>query len=197
MTSETPNASSSDRLIAQLRAAGLTGIPDFSATVLADLSEDDPGLHASALLEAPPEDLTGWASLLIERDNDAALCGFVGYGIQSRFFLLYWRQGPMVVLLRVAFGALEGEAASARRASGGVGLANALTREAGTIDRTGRWPSGRLLLAVSDAIGESGWCWVEAGAPVARLALDTSMDIAGAFAALDALDPDAGDGDEQ
>lgn len=197
MTPNTANPSSGDQLLAQLRAADLTEIPAFSSAIIADLSEEAPGLHASALIEAPPEDLAGWASLLIQRDNDAALCGFVGYGIQSRFYLLYWRQGPMVVLLRVAFGALEREAASARSASGGVGLANALIREAAAVDRADRWPTGRLLLAVSDAIGESGWCWVEAGAPIARLALDTSMDIAGAFAALDALHPEAGDGDEQ
>ena len=200
MSSTQSHSATSHPLEAQLRDAGLTETPRFTAAVIAELSEEAPGLHSSALIEASPDDLSGWASLLMDRDDDAALCGFFGYGIQSNFFALYWRQGPIIVLLRVAFGALEDAGASARRASGGVGLANALVEQAGAIDRAGLWPADRLMLAVSDAIGESGWCWMEAGRADGAIVLDTSLDIVGAFAALDALDPstagDAGEADE-
>jgi hypothetical protein len=201
MSANPPTSASSHPLLAQLRDAGLTEIPNFALDLLAELSEEGPGLHTSAILEASPDDLFGWASLLIDRDDDAALCGFFGYGVQSHFFVLYWRQGPIIFLLRVAFGALEEAGASARRASGGVGLANALVERAASIDRAGLWPADRLMLVVSDAIGESGWCWMEAGRPDAAIALETSLDIVGAFAALDALDPsgaeDASDADEE
>lgn len=170
-----------------LQRLGFDSLPNFSEALRLSLREEHRSLHASLSLEANPDDLPAWADLLRAEDAEAALCGFSGYGVQSGFFALHWRQGPLILLSRTHFGALGEVAADASRASGLVALANALMDRADRLHAAGLWPQDRLMLVVDDEFDVSGWSWINATDTLESYTLDTSLGLAGTFAALEAL----------
>lgn len=184
-----PSLSFSQALAEQSLALGIEERPALGAEALAALREEAPGLHASLAIEQTVDDLWSWAARLATDDREAVLCGQTGYGIQSRFWILYWRRGPLLLLARVAFSALEDAHWAARSASGMVKLANELVRSAEHRLAAGEWPTGRLMLIMSDDLGQQGWCWVDAES-LARnreARLDTRLGLAGAFEAMSRL----------
>jgi hypothetical protein len=111
------------------------------------------------------------------------------YGVQSVFFFLHWRHGPLILLSRTHFGAFGDAARDAGRASGLVALANALMLRADELQASGLWPEHRLMLIIDDELDGSGWCWINAADELESYTLDTSLGFAGAFAALDLISP--------
>ena len=181
--------SSFQALDGQWLALGISERPALGEETLAALREESPGLHASLALEQPVDDLWRWAASLAEDPRETVLCGQVGYGIQSHFWILYWRRGPLLMLARIAFGALEDATWAARSASGLIHLANDLVRRTEQQVAAGVWPTGRLMLIISDDLDQQGWAWVEPESlsRARRLRLDTALGLAGAFAALSRL----------
>jgi hypothetical protein len=187
--SSSPESSSWDVLQTHLQGLQFDALPAFSDTLRQSLREESPGLHASLHLEANPVDFPAWADLFRTEEADAALCGFSGYGVQSVFFLLHWRHGPLILLSRTHFGAFGDAARDAGRASGLVALANALMLRADELQASGLWPEHRLMLIIDDELDGSGWCWINAAHELESYTLDTSLGFAGAFAALDLISP--------
>jgi hypothetical protein len=185
--SSSAETSSWGTLRAHLQSRGIDTLPDFSESVRQGLREERQALHASLILEADAADLPAWADLLRGQASEAALCGFSGYGVQSEFFVLHWRHGPLILLSRTHFGALGDAARDSRRASGLIALANALMLRADQLHAASLWPPDRLMLVVDDEFDDSGWCWIESVYTLDSYTLDTSLGLAGAFAALKAL----------
>jgi hypothetical protein len=192
--------SSLPALETEWHALGIDERPTLGERAVSGLREETPGLHGSLAIEQSPDDLWAWARALARQEDEALLCGLTGYGIQSRFWILYWRRGPLVLLARVAFGALEDARWAARSASGSIGLANELVRLAEHQVTAGCWPAGRLMLVVSDERDGQGWCWLNPDSlPLAgRVRLDTRLGLLGAFEAIRLLSgspqPSGGDG---
>lgn len=185
--SSSVDTSSWSVLEAHLRRLGFDALPNFPDALRQALREERPLLHSSFALEADADDLPAWADLMRGEPSGSALCGFAGYGVQSGFFVLHWRHGPLILLSRTHFGALGDPARDVRRASGMIALANALMVRAENLYAASLWPKGRLLLVVDDEFDDSGWCWIEEAYALESYTLDTSLGLAGAFAALEAL----------
>ena len=162
-------------LNSMLGSEGLDTMPEWPAGLAGRMSQVADGLFSSEAVTVSPSDIGQWQTTLSEFRGDFALCGFAGYGIQSIAFHLFLKQGPLILLMQIAWGGYETDEDRAASASGAVGLANHIIELAERVQSQGRWPADQVLWIVDTDFSDSGCVWAQGKAPPANLSAGVSI----------------------